>query len=96
MFYSPFKNCNLHNVCLQSKLTIAGDKGKGVLGEADLNLSDYSENEFKIFKINLKNCADPEGYIEVGLRATVARDKTPKARDSISEKQQKDQIMALM
>jgi len=24
-----------------SKLTITGDKGKGVLGEADLNLSDY-------------------------------------------------------
>jgi hypothetical protein len=53
-----------------SKLTVSGDKGKGVLGEADLNLSEYQENEFKVIKIALKNCADPEAFIEVGLRGT--------------------------
>lgn len=40
-------------IIFQSKLTVAGDKGKGVLGEANLNLSDYSETEYKIFKIPL-------------------------------------------
>lgn len=53
-----------------SKLTVTGDKGKGVLGEADLNLSEYAEHEFKIFKLPLKNCADPEAFIEVGLKAS--------------------------
>jgi hypothetical protein len=51
-------------------LTIVGDKGKGTLGEADLNLCDYSETDFKIFRIPLKKCLDEEAYIEVGLRAT--------------------------
>lgn len=37
-----------------SKLTIAGDKGKGILGEADLNLSEYDEGgDYKIFKLPL-------------------------------------------
>ena len=58
---------------LQSKLTIMGDKGIGVLGESDLNLSDYAENEYKLFKIPLKKCNDQEAYIEVGLRATPSK-----------------------
>ena len=66
----------------QSKLTIAADKGKGILGECDLNLSEYTENEFKIMKLPLKNCADPEGYIEIGLRGVSAKEKTPRARES--------------
>jgi len=58
-----------------SKLTIGGEKGKGALGEADLNLSEYSEDEFKIFKLPLKKCADPDAYIEVGLKATASKEK---------------------
>jgi hypothetical protein len=52
------------------------------LGEADLNLSEYSEDESKIFKLPLKKCFDAEAYIEVGLRATPVKEKkeqTPKA-----------------
>jgi hypothetical protein len=37
-------------------LTVAVDKGKGVLGEADLNLSEYGEGEYKTMKLILKNC----------------------------------------
>jgi len=74
---------NEHGVPIKekmSKLTIGGEKGKGILGEADLNLSEYSEGEFKIFKLPLKKCFDPDAYIEVGLRATpVKESKTPRA-----------------
>ena len=52
------------------------------MGEADLNLSEYSEEESKIFKLPLIKCFDPEAYIEVGLRATPvkeAKQQTPKA-----------------
>ena len=56
-------------------MTVAADKGKGILGETDLNLSDYAENEYKMIKLPLKNCPDPDGYIEIGLRGTVAKDK---------------------
>lgn len=51
------------------------------MGETDLNLSDYAENEFRYYKLALKNCADPDAYIEVGLRGVVAKEKkesTPK------------------
>jgi hypothetical protein len=37
-------------------------------------------------KLPLKNCQDPDGYIEIGLRGTQAKDKTPKSRDSVLEK----------
>lgn len=60
---------------VQSKLTVGGEKGKGPYGEADLNLSEYSEDEFKIIKLMLKKCEDPNAYIEVGLRATPAKEK---------------------
>lgn len=56
-------------------MTIAGDKGKGILGEADLNLCEYSETDFKIVKLPLKKCLDEEAWIEVGLRATPAKEK---------------------
>nr|ACK37609.1 hypothetical protein [Kahliella matisi] len=48
-----------------SKLTVAVDKGKGTLGEADLNLSEYGEGEYKIMKLRLNNCQDPDGFIEI-------------------------------
>ena len=48
-----------------------------------MNLSEYSENEFKILKLALKGCQDPDGYIEVGLRGVAAQEKTPKGRPSI-------------
>ena len=57
-------------------MTVVGDKGKGVLGEAELNLSEYSENEFKILKLNLTKCMDSEAYIEVGLRASAAKERS--------------------
>lgn len=76
---------------------MAGDKGKGILGEADLNLSEYSEDEFKIFKLPLKKCFDPDAYIEVGLRATPAKDKaqTPKTggKASASNEEEVHQLL---
>lgn len=82
-------------------MTITGDKGKGVLGEADLNLSDYLENEYKTFKLPLKNCADADAFIEVGLRATQAKEKHISSRASIkgahgAPEVNKDQMILLM
>lgn len=89
-------------------MTIVGDKGKGTLGEADLNLSDYTEGEYRIMKLTLKNCADPDGFIEIGLRATQAKEKessTPKSKSGVgrdlkdsmtSDVHSKDQVMSLM
>ncbi len=54
-------------------------KEKKVLGEANLDLSLYGENESKIIKLPLNKCADPDAYIEVGMKAFEADDKS-KAR----------------
>ncbi len=71
-------------ITIQSKLTISKDKGKSTLGEADLNLSDYTENDFKIMRLPLKKCADPDAFIEIGLKAVEApAAKTPRARESL-------------
>ena len=65
------------------------------MGEADLNLSDYAENEYKVLKLSLRKCDDPNAYVEVALRGTVAHDKTSatKARESTDSK---DQLMVLL
>jgi hypothetical protein len=42
------------------------------LGEADLNLCEYGENDYKIIKISLRKCEDPNAFIEVGLKGIVA------------------------
>ncbi len=67
---------------LQSKLQIMGDKGRGFLGEADLNLAEYHEDEFKYMKLPLRKCDDTEAFIEVGIRATPAPNKDMAQRAS--------------
>jgi len=79
-----------------SKLTIAGEKGKGTLGEADLNLSEYQEGEFKIFKLPLKKCVDEDAYIEVGLRATEAKTEKKKTEGDEGGEKDNDRIMYLL
>jgi hypothetical protein len=64
-------------------LTVAGEKGKGILGEAELNLSDYLEGEYKSIKLTLDKCVDNNAFIEVGLRATkAASEKKKKSKDN--------------
>ena len=53
-----------------------GDKGKGVLGETELNLREYNEKEFKILKLHLKKCIDDDAFMEVGLRASPSKAKS--------------------
>lgn len=74
-------------ILLQSKLTvyaIAKDKTKTPLGEADMNLCDYGENDYRTLKLNLKKCEDPNAYIEVAIRGTQAQEKTPRNRESLT------------
>ena len=70
----------------QSKLTVMHEKTKSVLGEADLDLSEYVENENKQFKLTLKNCEDEEAYIEVGVKAEVEDDQSMISRRSSAKK----------
>ena len=86
-----------------SKLTVTGDRSQ-LLGEADLNLCEYAENEFKIIKLPLKNCADPDGFIEVGIKGSPTKEKkstadpapsTPKQSNQNSEENKEQMIRAL-
>lgn len=40
-----------------------------------MNLSQFGDGEFKIIKLSLKNCKDPDAYIEVGLKGTFQSEK---------------------
>ena len=60
-------------------MSVIHQKEKKVLGEANLDLSLYVENESKIIKLPLLKCADPDAYIEVGMKAFESGDKA-KAR----------------
>ncbi|CDW77592.1 UNKNOWN [Stylonychia lemnae] len=74
-----------------SKLTvysIAKDKSKTSLGEADLNLCDYGENDYRNLKLPLRKCDDSAAYIEVAIRGTQAQEKTPRGRESIDSNNQ--------
>lgn len=80
---------------LQSKLTVVGDKGKGLLGEADLNLCEYGDNEFKILKLPLKNCSDPDGYIEIGIKGSQVKEKKSETPRVSAEENKEQMIRAL-
>ena len=50
-------------------MTVASDKAHGILGKADLDLSLYGDDEFRIHKLPLVNCKyDGDNYIQVGLK----------------------------
>ena len=76
------------------------DKKNDILGEADLNLIDYGDGEYKILKLQLKKCADPDAYVEVGLRGTAGKEKgldtSRSHRPSVADAAQKDQIVVLL
>eukprot|EP00349_Pseudokeronopsis_sp_Brazil_P001997 CAMPEP_0202961204 /NCGR_PEP_ID=MMETSP1396-20130829/5262_1 /ASSEMBLY_ACC=CAM_ASM_000872 /TAXON_ID= /ORGANISM="Pseudokeronopsis sp., Strain Brazil" /LENGTH=63 /DNA_ID=CAMNT_0049680861 /DNA_START=249 /DNA_END=440 /DNA_ORIENTATION=+ len=52
-----------------SKLAvITKNQNDGSLAEADLDLCKFPEDgQFKYWKLPLKRCDDPDGFIEVGL-----------------------------
>ena len=47
-----------------------------------MNLSHFGDGEFKIFKLSLKNCKDPDAYIEVALKGTFTSEKPREHRGS--------------
>jgi len=54
-------------------LTVASDKAHGILGKADLDLSLYGDDEFRIHKLPLVNCKyEGDNYIQVGLKGVAS------------------------
>ena len=47
-----------------------GEKSKGFIAEAELNMSDYGEGDYNILQLPLKKCDFAEAYIVVGIRGT--------------------------
>jgi len=61
-----------------------------VLGEADLDLSLYHEDEVVTLKLSLRKCADPDAFIEVGMKAYDAEDKSSARRTSAKKPKEKE------
>mmetsp|Transcript_117602 Transcript_117602/g.163787 ORF Transcript_117602/g.163787 Transcript_117602/m.163787 type:complete len:84 (+) Transcript_117602:216-467(+) len=59
-----------------SNLHVASDKSKGILGEAQLDLTSYGHNESKVMKLPLEKCDFEGAYIEIALKGTEAKSKT--------------------
>ncbi len=53
-----------------------GNKETGFLGETDVNLSDYHEGKYNMMRLTLSRCHDPDAYVEIGIRGTMAPDST--------------------
>jgi hypothetical protein len=47
----------------------------GPLGEANFNLTQYGDGEYKTIKLPLKNCSDPDAFVEIAIKGTAAADK---------------------
>lgn len=71
-----------------STLTVASDKAHGLLGKADLDLSLYGDDEFRIHKLPLVNCKYADAFIEVGLKGVPSSknsSRTPTGAGSLAE-----------
>ena len=41
---------------LQSQLTIASDKSRGILGKCDLDMAKFSYDDFNVLRLNIGEC----------------------------------------
>jgi hypothetical protein len=64
---------------IQSKLTVASDKTRGKLGNADLDLSQFGKGEFNEMILPLNDCQYENSYIVVGLKG-VETQMTPRSK----------------
>ena len=60
-----------------STLTVASDKTRGILGKAELDLSQYGEDSFNEMKLPLVDCQYANSFIIVGLKGIDQAVKTP-------------------
>ena len=73
---------------------VAGEKSRGILGEAQLDLTAYGENESKTIKIPLDKCDYEGAYIEVTLKGVEAKAKsTPRNGDPNMSSEQMSNVM---
>jgi hypothetical protein len=49
-------------------LTIASSKDIGIIGKAELDLSNYGHDSFNELRLPLKECQYENAYIQVGLK----------------------------
>ena len=51
---------------------MASDKARGILGQAELDLSQFSYDDFKLLRLDIRECKWEGAWIEVGLKAVPA------------------------
>lgn len=64
---------------LQSQLTIASDKSRGILGKCDLDMAKFSYDDFNVLRLNIGECQYEGSWIEVGLKAVPANRSSTRA-----------------
>ena len=52
-----------------SLLTVASDKARGILGKADLDLSQFNYDDYRILRLEVRECQYEGAWVEVGLKA---------------------------
>ena len=55
-----------------SVLTVASDKTRGILGKADLDLAQFSYDDYRILRLDINECQYEGAWVEVGLKAVPA------------------------
>ena len=58
-----------------------GEKGHSYLGEAEFDMTQFGQPDYRIHILALKNCADPTAFISVGLKASGADSKSSTPSD---------------
>jgi hypothetical protein len=67
------------------------------LGKAELDLSLYSEKDFNMLILPLKDCQYENSFIEIGLKGGVNAPKSPgKATAAMSESLNEKALVAIM
>lgn len=56
-----------------SQLVVASDKAHGILGKADLDLSQFGTTDFQVHQLPLRECEYENAFIEVRLKGAEKR-----------------------
>lgn len=64
--------CECDGLCVQSQITVASDKSRGILGKAQLDLAQFQYDDFKRQRLMLTDCQFEDAWVEVSLKASVS------------------------
>ena len=73
-----------------SNLVVASDKAHGILGKADLDLSQFGKEDFQVHELTLRECEYENAFITVHLKGSEKRRQSTRNNQQAAANREED------